>query len=295
MPPEHDDEDEHDEDFNIENLETIEEEPDETDAEEGAANEPDEGEDPPEDDDELEISFGDDATPPARSEDSPVIRKLREENRRLAREASELRKANAPPPVELGPRPTLESCEYDEEKFAADHEAWLGKKAAADVEAQKQRQQQETAAQAWQEELAGFERKKTALKARNFDQAEAEVVSGLSQVQQAIIIQAADNSAQVIYALGMHPGKLADLAKITNPVKFTAAIVKLEGSLKVTSRRQAPTPDRPVRGAAPFSASNGKADAHLERLEREAAKSGDRSKIHAYRQELRAKEAARSK
>lgn len=286
-------EDEHDdEDLNVE-TETEEVEPDEIEAQEGD-DEPEEGETP--DDDELEISFGDEpAAETERPDDSALIKKLREENRRANKELADLRRAAAPPPVELGPRPTLDACDYDEDRFASETEAWIGRKAKADAEAQKQRQQEQAAAQAWQDELADFGRKKQALKARDFDAVQAEVEAGLSQIQQAIIVRAADDSAKVVYAIGKHPGKLADLAKITDPVKFTAAIVKLEGSLKVTTRRQAPAPDRSARGSAPFSASNGKVDAHLEKLEKEAERTNDRTKVVAYRRELRAKEQTRKR
>lgn len=276
----------------IDDAEAEAPEPDEIEPPEGADDEPPEGDDPPEDD-EIEISFGDGEAPAERAEDSAVIRKMREELRKRDRELATLRKANEPKPIELGPRPTLESCQYDEELFATEHEAWLGDKAKADAELSKRREAQQAEQQAWQGELESYAHKKQALKIKNFDDLEGAVVAGLSDNQQRIIIKAADDSAKVIAALGLHPQKLADLAKITDLVKFTAAIVKLEGSLKVTTRRQAPNPDRPVRGSAPFSASNGKADAHREKLEREADRTGDRSKIVAYNREQRRKEQER--
>lgn len=279
------DEDEH-EDLTIEG-EADQPEPDEIDPPEVDEDEPP-GDDPPEDDDEIEITFGD-GEQAARVEDSAPIRALREENRRQARELAELRRTSAPKPVELGPKPTMESCEWDEDKFAAETEAWIGRKAKADDEQQQQQQRQQQEQQAWQDDLAKFGRQKTELKVRDFDAAESAFTEGLSQAQQSIVVIAAENSAKLILALGRHPGKLAELAKITNPVKFTAAIVKLEGSLKVTTKRQAPAPDRSVRGSAPFTTANGKVDKHLEKLERAADASGDRTAVVQYKRDLREK------
>jgi hypothetical protein len=87
-------------------------------------------------------------------------------------------------------------------------------------------------------------------------------------MQQAIVIKAADDSAKVIYALGRHPEKLKTLAAIKDPIKFAVAISKLEGTLKVTTRRKAAEPDEGVRGDAPLSVG---ADKELARLEKRAS------------------------
>ena len=122
----------------------------------------------------------------------------------------------------------------------------------------------------------------------DFDGAEHVVQSTLSQLQQNMIVHAVDKPELVIYALGSNPAKAKELAAIKDPVRFAVAIGKLETQLKVQPRKQPPAPERHVRGTA----GGATIDNTLERLEAEADRTGDRSKVIAYKREQRAKAAA---
>ena len=87
---------------------------------------------------------------------------------------------------------------------------------------------------AWDAKLAGYNAAKADLKARDFEDAEAVIADTLSVTQQGIILDGAEKPALLVYALGKNPKKAAELAAITNPVAFAAAIGRLEASLKVT-------------------------------------------------------------
>lgn len=242
-----------------------------------------EGQEP---EDELEISFdGEEAAPASKGEDSGLVKQLRAEIRRRDQALSTLRKPEPVQTIEVGDKPTLETCDYDEAQFEEALDAWKERKRQADDADAEASKRNEQVQQAWQTELQNFARQKTALKVRDFDAAEEEVVAGLSVVQQAIVIKAADNSAKVIYALGKHPERLKALAAIEDPIKFTAALVKLEGQLKVTTKRAAPEPESTVRGSASLSAST---DKELERLEKDATRTGDRTKVVQYKRRLKA-------
>ena len=99
------------------------------------------------------------------------------------------------------------------------------------------------------------------------------------------MLQGADNPALVVYALGKNPKKAQELASIKDPVKFAFAVAKLEKDLKVTNRRAAPPPERVVSGTGRVS---GAVDSTLERLREEASKSGDMTKVLAYKLKKRA-------
>jgi hypothetical protein len=86
----------------------------------------------------------------------------------------------------------------------------------------------------------------------------------------------------VVYALGRDAARLKDLAAITDPIMFAAAISKLEGKLKVTTRNAPPPPEKKVTGSAPIS---GTVDSNLDRLRDEAAKTGDYTKVLAYKRQ----------
>ena len=139
---------------------------------------------------------------------------------------------------------------------------------------------------AWQAKLDTYGTQKSALKVRDFEDAEATAQEVLSVTQQGVILSGADNPAVVVYALGKNPKKAKELAAISDPVKFAFAVAKLETQLKVTPRKSAPLPESTVRGSA---RSSGAADSTLERLRVEADRTGDRTKVARHMREQRAK------
>ena len=98
-----------------------------------------------------------------------------------------------------------------------------------------------------------------------------------------MIIQGSDNPALTIYAIGKNSKVAQELADIKDPVKFAFAVSKMEGKLKMGKRKAKPAPEATVKGGG---GGVGK-DHTLERLQKEADKTGDRSKIFAYRKKLR--------
>lgn len=239
---------------------------------------------PEPDDDDLEITIEGEDAPAAAGHDSDLVRKLRAE---IKERDQRLKTYEAPKPVEIGPKPTLESAEYDEDKFETQLLAWNQRKAKADEEVKAAQSQKEEANRSWQGELQAFERGKSALGAKDFDAAEETLVSTMNQVQQAVIIKAASTpeaAAKIVYALGRHPERLKALAAIQDPIKLAVAIAKLEGQITVNTRRAAPEPESRVRGSAPLSRTTDKA---LEKMEADAAKDPnyDRGKIRRYKAE----------
>jgi hypothetical protein len=246
--------------------------------------------------DEVVITIGDES-PPSEEEERdrqapPWVGELRKSKReadRLIREQkAEIERLKGagqqPQAVTVGPKPTLEACEYDEARFETEFTAWQHQKNAVEREAETKKAAAEQATKAWEAQLAHHAKLKSALKVPDFDEAEAEIETALSVTQQGLIVHGAENSAQVFYALGKNPKTLKDLAAITDPVKFAFAVAKLETKLKVTPRSTPPIPERNVRGNAP--APTGR-DRKLEALEAEAAKTSDRSKVIAYKASLR--------
>lgn len=222
------------------------------------------------------------------------VKDLRKQHREAQRELRELRaQVNKPAPDKqapvLGKKPTMDDddIDYDADKFEEKLTAWHDRKREID-QAQHQQQQDAQKQQAeWDGRLAGYNTAKTTLKVKDFDDAEENVKNQLSITQQGIIIQGADNSALVVYALGKNPKKAAELAAITDPVKFAFAIAKLETLLKVQNKKTAPPPaDKEVRGQGRIT---GAVDTTLERLRAEADKTGDMSKVMAYKRAQKAK------
>jgi hypothetical protein len=165
-------------------------------------------------------------------------------------------------------------------------DAWKERKSAAERQEQSQVEQDREINEAWQQDLSTFEQKKGALSFEDRDDAIDTVAASLDLVQQAVIVKAANNAALFYYALSKSPGKLEELRKIKDPVKMAAAVARMEGAVKVVKGRKAPDPDRPLKGSASMP---GGADQQLEKLEKQAAKTGDRTALIAYKKQLRDK------
>ncbi len=240
--------------------------------------------------DEVLVSIGEEAPPPVEQTRAPAwVRELRKSNREIARENRELKarldaqqRTETKPPVTLGAKPKLEEHDYDTDKFETALSDWYERKRAADLEAEKAQAQVKAQEDAWKATLEGYGKAKAELKVRDFEDAEAAAQHFLDVTQQGILVQGAENPALVIYALGKNPKKLKELSSIKDPVKYAFAVAKLEKELKVTKRKAAPPPERVVTGTGPAS---GSIDSTLERLRADAAKTGDFSKVHKYKQD----------
>ncbi len=133
--------------------------------------------------------------------------------------------------------------------------------------------------ESWAKRQVRYTERKAEHSFKDFNEAEELVTNTFDATQQGIIVQGAEDSALVVYALGRNPKKLEELAKISDPVEFAVAIGRLESQLKVTSRK-APPPEKKVAGK---SGASGGGDDTLERLREEAVKTGNYTKIRQYK------------
>jgi hypothetical protein len=239
--------------------------------------------------DELIVTIGEEAPP--QEEDKPApewVRELRKSHRELQKRNRELEaKLNqdqAPKTPEIGKKPTLEDFDYDAEKFEASLAQWFERKRQADEQAAKVQADIEKQQQEWQAKLEGYGKAKAELKVKDYDDAEGIVQESFNTTQQGVILQGAENPALLVYALGKNPKKAKELASISDPVKFAFAVAKLETQLKVTNRKAAPPPEKTVQGTGRVS---GTVDSTLDRLRAEAEKTGNYSKVMAYKRQKR--------
>lgn len=247
--------------------------------------------------DEVVVSIGDEPAADEEEDDKRAptwVRDLRLQNRenakrlrQLEEENARLKGAAAPGATIVGEKPTLEGCDYDTEKFEQQLDAWKDRKRKAEDEQAQRQQAEQRARDEWQAKVDGYKKAAATLKVKDFADAEEAALSVLNQTQQGIIVSGADRAELVMYVLGKNPKKAKELASIADPVKFAFAVAKLETQLKVTARKSAPLPERTVRSTVPGA--TGIKDTELARLQAEADKSGDRSKVAAY---LRSKQQA---
>jgi hypothetical protein len=272
--------------------------PQEAEIQEPLTGETPEGEEAPtpaEEPESVIVTFGEE--PAVKEEDRKDPKWLRElrkthretvkEKRKLEEKLREYEQAKTPE-VTIGPKPTLEGCEWDPERYEEDLTRWYETKRKKDEAEAKAKAQEEEQTKAWQARVEDYGKAKTSLEVDDFEEAESEVFSTLSQVQQGILIQGCTNPAQMVYALGKSPAKAKELASITDPVKFAFAAAKLEAQIKMSKRNPIPPPEK-VPQATGRNIS-GTVDSTLERLREEAARSGDYTKVTAYKRQIRDKQ-----
>jgi len=237
-----------------------------------------EGESPPPEDDAKAPGWVKDLRKSNRQKDR--------ENRQLREQLAKLSSAAEPTAVELGKKPTIEGADYDSDVYERQLIDWVEKKRAVEerqksIEAERQKEQE-----AWNATLETYGQNRKSLKVKDFEEAELVVQDELSNTQQGMILQGADNPALLIYALGKNPKKAKEIASIKDPVKFAFAVAKLETQLKVKNRKAAAAPERVIQGSA---RSSGAVDSTLERLREEAARTGNMDKVMQYKRQQKNK------
>lgn len=246
--------------------------------------EPDEEEEGESEEEEDIISLGDEVVnePDPEEKKAPKwVKDLRKQNKELQRQLKEVKaKAEVPAEQPVAPtkKPTLEDADYDSEKYEAQLAEYIRNEA-------KVAQEQEETQKAFQRSLDAYNEKKTSLKVRDYDEAEQAITESFSVVQQNVILQTAENSALLVYALGKSKTKTEALAKIQDPAKLAYELGKLESQLKVSKRKVASAPERKV-------STGGKGvsmDGQLKKLEADAMRTGDMSKLLAYERKLKRK------
>lgn len=255
--------------------------------------EPQDGEES--EDGEIEVSIGDEESTASEDEseeqhEAPQwVKDLRKTNKELKRQLREKDaqlqtvKPKEPEKPKLPPKPKLADSDYDEDKHQEKMDAWYEAKRKFDDD-EKAREEARKAEEAERNKVHDtYKAESQSLKVKDFSEAEEEVEGALSPAQQGLLLSAANKPALLVYALGKNPKKLEELAAIKNPAKFAAAVGVIEKDLKVKPRNAKPQPETVVRGSAPKSAGVG--NSALERLRSEAARTGNFTKLHAFKRQ----------
>lgn len=183
-------------------------------------------------------------------------------------------------------RPTIEGCGYNTEVYDSKLREYFT--AESKVEAKKQARIAEARAadDDYQARLGSYVTGKTALRAADMDTAESVVRSTLSIEQQNVLIRNSDNPAQVVLALGRSKKALADLAGVKDIDRFAFQLAKLEGKITVTTKAP-PPPESKLQGGISAGARTS-FTSQLDAAEKEAERTGDRSKVVAIKRQMKA-------
>lgn len=250
---------------------------DEQDADGGEAESQDDS-----DDDALDFSFDDDgdSSDPFKGQEAPEwVKKVREENRELKRQLKQ-REAQQMPQQLLREEPTLDDHDYDDEAFKQDYAQWLQEKQQIDAQVQAERQKYQQYHERYKADVDAIK-----AKAPDYDEVELSVVDVLSEQKQGLLQMLVDNPAKVVYALGKNsPAQLDRLSKLDD-IQFAKQIVLME--MQMSSKTKSRNQNKPKPKTHELEGAAGGADTRLAKLEAEADRTGDRSKVAAYKKQMR--------
>ena len=240
-------------------------------------------------DDDGEIGFNEDEDEGGDDDDLPkrLRARINEQGHVIAtmsRKLAETTETSRPAAVEVGEMPTLEGCDYDEDKLKSEMTAWSDRRLAA---ATAERAAPTTAEEEARQDVERYQSSITKLTLPDAEKMVGKAREALTPAQEFMISQASRDAGKLLYALGRHPEKLAELVGIKNPAKFIVRVATLEANMKTGGKRPTPNPERIPRGNA--SARTGGTDKEEARLEKEADRTGDRTALQAYRRQKREK------
>lgn len=237
-----------------------------------------EGQDDSADDDVLAFSFDDDGegeSDPFKGQEAPEwVKKVREENRELKRQLKQ--RGSQPEQVQaLREKPTLDAHDYDSDAYEQDVQQWFTEKQQHDAKVQAETAKYQQYHERYKADVDAIK-----AKAPDYDEIELSVIDVLSEKHQGLLQMAADNPARIVYALGKNsPAQLEKLSKL-DEVQFVKQIALMEQQM--SSKGKSRNPNKPKPKTHELEGGAGGGDTQLAKLEAEAAKTGDRSKIHAY-------------
>lgn len=240
------------------------------------------------DDDVLEFSFDeddDDESDPFKGQEAPdwvkdTRKKYREaerENRRLKKQLEQ--QTGQHEQQALREKPTLDAHDYEDDAYQADLEQWFVEKQQHDAKVQAEQQKYQQYDERYVNDVNAMK-----AKAPDYDEIEQSIVDTLPTSKQAMLKMLVDNPAKMVYALGKSPIKLQALSELDD-IQFAKQIVLMEQSMSTVKRN----PNKPKPKSHSLEGSAGGGDTKLAKLEADAERTGDRSKVVAYKQTLRKK------
>jgi hypothetical protein len=247
---------------------------------------------PDDTDEELIVTIGEETPPQEETDEKRApewVRNLRTKAREQERELRELRKlrdgVEQQKQTQLGPKPTLEACDYDADLFERRLDAWKERKAVADRQQAEVKEAEAKRQEYFNSKFEAYSTRKAEVigKIKDFADVEETVLHALDDTQRGVVLAHAKDPALLLYAIGKDEKRLQELAKLSDPVEFIFAVARMETQMRTQSRKPQSAPEKSVKGSASTTGS----DKRLDQLYDEAARTGDLNKVRAYKASLK--------
>ncbi|UAN64293.1 phage capsid protein [Serratia sp. JSRIV006] len=228
-----------------------------------------EGEQPEEQTEDYSLQIGDEEISLSTEDDEHIdgqpapqwVRELRKgfketqkENRELRRQLEQVQSKPAEvqqPQVEaVPPKPTLESCEYDEEAFERAVTDWHEKKSRAEQAKQQQQRQQQEYQQRFQQRVDAHKQRAAKLPVKDYQEMEEIVRAEVPDLHKEILIHCADEGSELIaYGLGKSQQLRQRVAAETDPIRAAFLLGQISKQVSLAPKpKKATKPEPEVRG-----------------------------------------------
>lgn len=141
----------------------------------------------------------------------------------------------AEPELKERPKPTLESCDFDTDKYEADLSAWADEQVQVKAQKSKAESEQAELKRQFEAKQADYIAKKQTISksAPDYQQAESKVLASLSIEAQNQLLMYADDPAAIVLALGRNDGLLKIVSELQkDPFRLAVKIGELNKSAK---------------------------------------------------------------
>ncbi|ECU6433366.1 phage capsid protein [Salmonella enterica subsp. enterica serovar Schwarzengrund] len=182
------------------------------------------------------------------------FKETQKENRELRRQLEEALAKPAehqqPQPDAIPPKPTLESCDYDEQAFEQALTDWHEKKGRVEQQQQQKLRQQQEYQQRFQQRVEAHKQRAAKLPVKDYQEMEAIVLSELPPIQQEIIIHCADEGSELLaYGLGKSQQLRQRVAAETDPIRAAFLLGQISKQVSLAPKpKKAIKPEPEVRG-----------------------------------------------
>jgi hypothetical protein len=233
---------------------------------------------------ELTVSIGE-PEPEEEEKHAPGwVKELRKENREKAKKLKEYEAElqrlkggqTAPEPLK---KPKIEDFDFDSDAYEQAMDKFYAAKAEQDKAEAARKQAEAEQQKEWRARQDTYKEAKSRFPAEDMEEAEMEVITVLSPVRQAMLLDVADDPASLVLALGKNPEILRKIAAIKSDGQAIKEMVKIEMNIKVTPKgNKPPPPERTISGSGKTA---GVAASNLEKLKEEARATGNYDKYYA--------------
>ncbi|ELC6654327.1 phage capsid protein [Salmonella enterica] len=227
------------------------------------------GEQAEEQPDEYSLRIGDEEIPLTEEDDDHVygqpapqwVKDLRKNNREKDKELRELRRQleqiqtkpaeqQQPQSDVIPPKPTLESCDYDEVAFEQAVTDWHEKKSRVEQSKQQQQRQQQEYQQRFQQRIEAHQKRASTLPVKDYQQMEEIVRAEVPDLHKGILIHCADEGSELIaYGLGKSQQLRQRVAAETDPLRAAFLLGQISKQVSLAPKvRKAIKPEPEVRG-----------------------------------------------